>query len=134
MVRKVRRLANDDDALFVVLKPSTVARGDKCSICSEEWYELEEEAEDDAASSSAAGQAAGALASSAAQPGASASASSEGRMTETCLTLHPSDQWPQANLAAVKLPKCATGHGFHRECIASWVKLKDSCPICAVKI
>ena len=33
----------------------------------------------------------------------------------------------------VKMPRCQN-HYFHRDCIASFVKLKDHCPVCNIKL
>jgi len=137
MVRKVRRLANDDDALFVVLKPSCVAQGERCSICAEEWLPPDEEDVQGAVDAQQEpGASAPAVSQSAAAPssGAAPDSSAEGAAARTCLELHPSDEWPESAQAAVKLSNCAPGHLFHRDCIAAWVKLKDKCPYCAVKI
>ncbi|MDR3741448.1 MAG: hypothetical protein P4L40_20710, partial [Terracidiphilus sp.] len=31
-------------------------------------------------------------------------------------------------------PQCRPGHSFHRDCVASWIKLKDVCPACQLKV
>lgn len=136
MVRKVRRLANDDDRMFVVRPPSQVAQGERCSVCAEEWFPLPDDEEEgegkpSAEESAAASQPPPAVASAAAVPSAAPAAAAA---PQTCLKLHPTDQWPESGQAAVKLSNCAPGHIFHRDCIAAWIKLKDHCPYCAAKI
>lgn len=145
MVRKVRRLANDDEFMFQIIKPSETPRGEKCAICAEEWWPEEEEEEetekntDDSTSASnstsESESASAAAATAAATTAASASAvPSIPSRSFTCLELFPSDTWSDSSLSNVKLTNCKPGHSFHRECIASWIKLKDQCPMCATKI
>lgn len=137
MQRKVRRLANDDDATFITIPPSECIRGEKCNICAEEYWE-EEEADDkqksqlpSAADSNPSSQSdlSSQLSSSSSSAPTSATPS-----ISSCLGLHPSNTWPESNTSCVKLVKCMPGHSFHRDCIAQWIKLKDACPCCHTKI
>ena len=151
MIRKVRRLANDDQQLFQVIPPSATQRGEKCSICAEEWWEEEEEVDAEAkrdaikpsesvGSSSAStdestkSEPAAAAAAVVSSSSVSSSSSSATPSSSTCLSLYPDDSWPDAELANMKLRNCHSGHSFHRHCIAAWIKLKDECAYCKKKI
>jgi len=164
MRRRVRRIATDEESLFVLIPPSSCQRGQSCSICCNEWWPEPEPEEQEpeqhesqqtnkdenaaaqtpsdsngAAPSTVSSSSAGVAPASSTPP---ASAPSPATVTDaasatdtaTCLTFHPSDTWPDVADACVKLAKCKPGHVFHRQCIAQWIKLKDHCPYCHTRI
>ncbi len=98
MRRDVRRLADDDTAMFVPVQ--ALAAEDVCPICQEALVRV-------AQAVAGAGAGAGAV----------------------VVVLDDDDEEVEDNGEPVRLSVCS--HVFHRKCIASQIKLKGKCPLCA---
>ena len=111
--RQVRRIADDDDNLFI---PITAAEQiTMCSVCQENFDE----------STSAP---------TTATTSTSAPSSSTSSTTTSTSSASSSSSSSNPELQPVRLKNCSTGHGYHRGCIAQWIKLKDHCPLCHRRI